>query len=522
MSFLGVLKGQVPASWVAVGGVWLVCGALYLSLPPSPDQFEHSYLGWRLLRGAVPYRDVIDMNWPGVLWMHTLSAALFGNQLWSWRALDLIMLAASAFFLRHLVNRAAGVVAANLSLLLYPLFYVSIGQWFPGQHDTTAGQLLLPALWCHVRGYESRNWRWQVGTGMFLALAMLSKPTVGILGLLLPGHALLARVPLRPTSWHTAVTAAACIAGLAVALLALLAQGTALAEVIEAVYTYNVWTQYLQRATPESLARSWYTLHVVVLHVLSFLAALGAGWLLRGARGCIGAAALHVLWLTGVLSFLLQQRGFMYHLGPAFIAIVGLAAAALGRCLELGRRYGAAPWGTLVGALPLLVALAAGAKKLHDTYEGLPEAIREGNYDLFLAKFKEGDGLNVAQALALARQIEREIPPEETVLVLGTASSMNFLSRRAQPTRLYYAPMLVNARPPLPMANRWIRAFEQDLERTTPRWCLISTGIGKQWLQGDSPAAGALRDLLASRYRRTRVITASDGRALYEIHERLR
>lgn len=514
---------RVAPRWFAVAGfTWLACGALYLTLPPSPDQFEHSYIGWRLLEGAVPYRDFIDPNWPGVMWMHALSVALFGNQLWSWRALDFIALAASAFFLRDLVARSAGDTAAGLSLVIYPLFYVGLGQWFPGQHDTTAGQLLLPALWCHVRAYESQAWRWQIGTGIFLAAAMLSKPTVGVLGPLLMGHALLLGMRLRQVLLHAGVAAAAGAASLLLALLALLAQGATLAEVVDATYTYNVWTQFLEPSSAAELARSWFRLHVRIWHVLSLLAVVGAGWLLWRGQGRIATSALHLLWLAGVLSFLIQQRGFMYHLGPCYMSIAGLAAVALGQCLDRDRADGSRSWTSILGALLLLIVVAAGVRKLHDAYGKLPAALLQDDYALHLTAFLELDGLNVAQAVALARQIERDVPAGETVLVLGRASSMNFLARRAQPTRFYYAPVLINSRPPLPMADRWIDLFESDLRRTPPRWCLISTGIGKQWLEGDSRGAEALRELLSRHYQKTRPIKSADGREIYEFHERLR
>src|SRR5436190_17561782 len=104
-----------------VGATWLLSGALYLTLPPSPDQFECSYMGWRVLEGDVPYRDFVDMNWPGLIWIHALATALFGNRIWSWHLLDFALLAMSGGFLADLVRRAAGRTAAFFALLLYPV-----------------------------------------------------------------------------------------------------------------------------------------------------------------------------------------------------------------------------------------------------------------------------------------------------------------------------------------------------------------------------------------------------------------
>jgi len=511
---------RIARWWLALAALsWIVSGALYLTLPPSPDQFELDYMGWRMLEGDVPYRDFIDMNWPGVMWMHALSTALFGNQLWSWRALDFIAVALSAFFLQDILKRTASSTAAVLSLALYPLFYTSLGQWFSGQPDMTAGQLLLVALWFHIRAYETQVWRWQIGMGIFLAAAMLSKPTVGVLGPLLMVQALCIGLPPRRVVLHTAVAAVAAIGGLFLALLALLAQGATLREVTEAVYTYNVWTQFLEAATVKELTRSWLSVHAVSWHYLSTLALVGAGWLLWRSSRQVAATALLILWLSGVLSFLVQHKGFGYHLAVCFIPIIGLVAAALGLCLDAARARGLWSWTTALSVVLMLIVVGGGVKKLQANYSRLPAALLQADYAVHLAGFQEGDGLTVAQAVTLAKQIERTVPAGETVLVLGTASSMNFLSRRAQPTRFFYAPVLVNARPPLPMAARWIDLFESDLKRARPRWCLISTSFGKSWLDGESHGAQVLRDFLAANYRPIGFIGSERG---LEIYERLR
>lgn len=503
--------------WPAlVASCWILTGAIYLTLPPSPDQFELDYMGWQMLEGAVPYRDFIDMNWPGVLWLHALSTFLFGNHLWSWRALDFIVLALSAVLLQDLLTRAAGKTAAAISWLLYPLFYISLGQWFSGQPDMTAGQLLLGALWCHVRGYETPSWRWQLGTGLFLAAAMLNKPTVGVLGPLLMAQAVLAGMPARRVVVHTAVAAAAAVGGLILALIALLGQGATLGEVTDAIYTYNVWTQFVDAASFAGLAQTGISLHVFSWHYLSVLAVLGALWLVWSGRSRVAATALAVLWLAGVLSFLVQQRGFGYHLAACFISIVGLASVAIGACLDAGKERARPAWPAAIGGLLLLTVIAGGVKKLHGGYPLLPAALLQRNPALHLAQYKEGDGLTVADAVALTGRIERAVPAGEAVFVLGTASSMNFLSRRPHATRFFYAPTLINARAPLPMAQRWVALFESDLLRTRPRWCLISTWARRQWLEGDSRGARFLRDYLAAHYRRIGFIGAEDGLEIYE------
>src|SRR6185503_9365437 len=169
----------------ALAFVWIAAGALYLACPPGPDQFNHAYLGWRWVQGEVPYRDVIDMNWPGVMGIHALGATLFGTRSWSWHALDFLLFAGSAAFLFDLVRRGFGRPAARLAVLLYPVLYVGLPYDFSGQHDMTGTQFLLGALWFHVRALEERCWKRSLAAGVFLGAAMLNKPTLGVFGVLL-------------------------------------------------------------------------------------------------------------------------------------------------------------------------------------------------------------------------------------------------------------------------------------------------------------------------------------------------
>ncbi|HXX92470.1 MAG TPA: hypothetical protein VEN81_02485, partial [Planctomycetota bacterium] len=105
--------------WKLVGAVlWILSGCLYLTLPPSPDQFQHGYLGWRFSQGDAPYHDFIDMNWPGVMGLQALASVSFGNHLWSWRALDFILFFGSSIFLADLVRRAMGALAGRIHILL--------------------------------------------------------------------------------------------------------------------------------------------------------------------------------------------------------------------------------------------------------------------------------------------------------------------------------------------------------------------------------------------------------------------
>ena len=53
------------------------------------------YIAWRILEGAAPYRDLFDMNFPGVYAAHALLLVTLGPGDHAFRVFDLTLLAAA-------------------------------------------------------------------------------------------------------------------------------------------------------------------------------------------------------------------------------------------------------------------------------------------------------------------------------------------------------------------------------------------------------------------------------------------
>ena len=82
---MGRMRGALVALWLAYG---VLLGVLYALFPPNPDQQLFDYIGWVASTGGRLYVDVVEQNWPGAMWLHTLAIELFGPTLWASRALD--------------------------------------------------------------------------------------------------------------------------------------------------------------------------------------------------------------------------------------------------------------------------------------------------------------------------------------------------------------------------------------------------------------------------------------------------
>src|SRR5204863_4954378 len=80
---------------VAMGAlaVWLAWRSLHW--PLIHDAPIMHYVAWRIAEGAVPYRDLFDMNFPGVYLLHLLVVTTVGVGDVGWRLFDLAWLAVS-------------------------------------------------------------------------------------------------------------------------------------------------------------------------------------------------------------------------------------------------------------------------------------------------------------------------------------------------------------------------------------------------------------------------------------------
>ncbi len=500
--------------------VWFVGGALYFALPPSPDQFNHGYLGWRLWSGDVPYVDTVDMNWPGVMGLQAVAVALFGTTLWAWRAVDLVLFAFAAAALADLLRQADGARTARMFALLCLPLYIAFGYWMAGQHDMTAAQFLAMALWCHVqadradrvagaRAAEARadvggGWRWAAAAGALVGVAILNKPTVGTLLVWWPLQGLWLLRPWKAAGvWAVAVRAmlagAASVATVALAFGGVLALGTPWQELVDVVFTFNAVSRLDEPVPWVDVASriGWWPLGVI-LYVVPGLMALG-----RPAWRSAPATSIVLLALTGLVSFAAQRRGLHYHLAPFVLCGMCLMAVIAERGLRWWRttRPRAGGFGAFAAVLGLGLALGLGLR-IGQTYRGLPSAIAAGDWGVHLAHFRENDGLTVADAWRFARSLDGQ-PPHACVLVVGTSSAVNFLAARPQSTRFYYFPVISAMKPAMPMADRWVGRWEQDLAGSRCHDVLVAARV---WLHEDHPgpkrAAEALQRHLESHYTR--------------------
>jgi hypothetical protein len=122
---------------IVVGGFGVLVLVLLVRSLPWPliqDAPVMHYIAWRIGEGDVPYRDLYDINQPGVYVLHLALLRTLGAGDAAWRAFDIAWLAATAGALA-LLARPWGAVAAAGAALGFAAYHLAGGAWQAGQRD---------------------------------------------------------------------------------------------------------------------------------------------------------------------------------------------------------------------------------------------------------------------------------------------------------------------------------------------------------------------------------------------------
>ncbi|MDP2777735.1 MAG: glycosyltransferase family 39 protein [Anaerolineales bacterium] len=181
-----LLKKIMDRSWEKL---LVLCGALGVLLPVSPlnMQFTYSdsgvflYTGWRILNGELPYRDIWDHKPPVVFYVNALGLAIADNSRWGVWLIELAALFLAAYIGFQLLKKTLGIFPALFSLLLWLISLVYVLQ---GGNLSTEYTLSLQfaALWLVYHADKTRRPHWVFFLiGLTGAIAFFMKQTaVGI------------------------------------------------------------------------------------------------------------------------------------------------------------------------------------------------------------------------------------------------------------------------------------------------------------------------------------------------------
>jgi len=129
-----------PVSFVLwVLGIILTVNTIILILLSLDWQLMHDspiyhYIAWLMSRGAVPYKDIFDMNFPGTFLLHLFVIKVFGSGDLAWRLFDLAWLGVTDIFIIAYL-RSYGTLPTVLAISLFSNFHLVGGEINIGERD---------------------------------------------------------------------------------------------------------------------------------------------------------------------------------------------------------------------------------------------------------------------------------------------------------------------------------------------------------------------------------------------------
>lgn len=443
----------------------VVIGALCVLLPTSPMNMQFTnrdsgvflYVGWRILNGELPYRDVWDHKPPVIFYINALGLAIMDGSRWGVWLLEFLGLSFAAFVGFKIVQKTLGTFPAMFSTLLWLLTLVFVIQ---GGNLTTEYTLPLQftALWLAKTTFEKPNshyWRWLL-IGSIGATAFFTKQTtigiwVSIILFLIVSKIKSHQVKelIFEVLWFLGGFVAVCIGWIAFFGL----QG-GLVEFWSAAFQYNfVYSSsvvsFLDRMKP-------------VIKGITPLAKVG---LLQFAG--IG-------YLLGLLLIYFRRDFIRGWLPLLVIALFDLPIELI--LISVSGRTYAHYYMTILPVLALFTGITfwviLSSRFLSDIPDRAKFVLTVGVIGVFLWTSFNEYRIQVTSFRHVNRQhpivsaIELNTNPEDTVLLWGAEASINYFSQRKSPTRFVYQYPLYMQRY---ADEQMIIEFLDDLIRENPR-----------------------------------------------------
>lgn len=438
VSFLGRPGFWLGVALAALAAVVLVpSSSISMRRVPSHDSGIFLYFGQQILRGQIPFRDLWDHKPPGIFYADALGLLLGNGSPGGVWALEYLSLAASALTGFWILRRAFGRIAAALSVAFCLGFLV-----FLLEGGNLTEEFALPLQFTALalftisarRGWAGRGAALRAcAVGVLFALALNVKQSmVGIWAALFLWLAYRWLIQRDRGLGRVFVWAGAGAAAAQGAILLYYAAHHALTEYWQVAWVYNLIYSDVDPGTRVNALADLadFLTHTSLLFPL-VIAAWLAGLVLAVRAAARREAAPGFPFVIALIDLPIELvlvstsgKNYRHYFMSLVPAMTILAAWGVDQLARLVRRWGI----RLRYGLP--AALIAAVVILWPSARDLSQLARPASE------------LTITQTVQL---ILRETRPQDTVLMWGSQTVVNYLSGRAAPTRFVHQKPLFRA-----------------------------------------------------------------------------
>jgi hypothetical protein len=415
----------------------VLCGVLIVMLPISPlimptlkrDSGVFFYIGWRILHGELPYRDIWDHKPPLIFYLNALGLGVSNNSLWGVWLIECLLLFLAAFIGFQLIRKAWGSLPAVFSLFfwLFTLTFLITGGNLTEEY---ALSLQFAALLL-ITNADKPNFRnWQVFLiGLLGAIAFFTKQTtVGIWMAILIYLTLQRLTTSQVKRWLREVFIIFCgAAPIFIGIVISFGSQGALPQLWSAAFKYNL----IYSSSADMLAK------------LKYIAASGLTTLAQIHTGIFYFAIIG--YFAGIILIFYKRTVIGYWLALLIIGLLDLPIELILVGLS-GRNY-AHYYITLLPVLTVFVGFMFWMLQSQLSTWGVPNQARFilmfGIVGLIIWSSFSAYHLSVVveareQDPFIISYIDSSTSPNDYVLLWGAESSYNYLAQRRSPTRFVY------------------------------------------------------------------------------------
>jgi 4-amino-4-deoxy-L-arabinose transferase-like glycosyltransferase len=148
----------------------------FLYEPFERDEGMYAYFGQEILRGAIPYRDMIDHKPPGIYYIYALIIAIAGPTTEGIRIATALYASLTTAAVYQVSRISAGRLAAQISAFLYAIF--SGLPLLQGSSSNSEVFMVLPAVlavYFYIRFVDTERRLFLCASGLSIVVAMLIK-----------------------------------------------------------------------------------------------------------------------------------------------------------------------------------------------------------------------------------------------------------------------------------------------------------------------------------------------------------